>query len=89
MVVLCDVEVGGAVDEVGIGAKESRGRTHGAYMVVMVVVRLVLVVVLVGWILIIVVAVGTFSMTHPAVPEGPVEEAGGYGLDEYDIVPPH
>lgn len=80
------------MDEVGIGAKESRGRTHGAYMVVMVVmvvVRLVLVVVLVGWILIIVVAVGTFSMTHLAVPEGPVEEAGGYGLDEYDIVPPH
>jgi hypothetical protein len=29
-----------------------------------------------------------FGMTHPAVPEVPIEEAGGDGLDEYNVVPP-
>lgn len=32
--------------------------------------------------------VNAFGMTHPAVPEGPIEEAGGDGLDEYNVVPP-
>lgn len=89
--VLRDAKVRRVVDEVGVGAEESRGRAHGTPLVVVVVGVVGLSACRCAPILIrihVIVPVDAIAQAQPAVPEGPVEETGGYGLDEYNGVPP-